>query len=62
MEPTVYILIVEDSETQALKLRFLLEEEGWEVTHAATAEAALDALGKRLPTLIIADQHLPRMQ
>ena len=31
MEPASQILIVEDSETQALQLRYLLEEEGWEV-------------------------------
>ncbi len=62
MDPAVSILIVEDSETQALKLRFLLEEEGWEVMHAATAEAALDQLTQRLPSLIIADSRLPAMQ
>jgi two-component system, NtrC family, sensor kinase len=53
------ILIVEDSETQALQLRYLLEQEGWEVTHASTAEVALDELNRYLPALIIADYHLP---
>jgi len=38
-EPVFQILIVEDSETQALQLRYLLEEEGWEVARAATAAA-----------------------
>ena len=61
MEPANQILVVEDSETQALKLRFQLENEGWEVTRAATAEGALDALNRRLPALIIADYHLPGM-
>jgi DNA-binding response OmpR family regulator/anti-sigma regulatory factor (Ser/Thr protein kinase) len=59
MELTSQILIVEDSETQALKLRFLLEEEGWEVACASTAESALEQLNGRLPALIIADYHLP---
>jgi DNA-binding response OmpR family regulator/anti-sigma regulatory factor (Ser/Thr protein kinase) len=59
MEPTTQILIVEDSETQALKLRYLLEGEGWEVACASTAELALEELGRNLPALIIADYHLP---
>src|SRR6201996_3281558 len=62
MQPAVQILIVEDSETQALKLRFLLEGEGWEVARAATAESALEELNRSLPALIIADYHLPGMR
>jgi DNA-binding response OmpR family regulator len=56
------ILIVEDSETQALQLRYLLEEEGWEVVRTATAELALEELNRYLPALIIADYHLPGMR
>ena len=59
MEPPSRILIVEDSETQALQLRCLLEEEGWEVLRASTAESALEELNSHLPALIIADYHLP---
>jgi two-component system NtrC family sensor kinase len=62
MEPASQILIVEDSETQALQLRYLLEEEGWEVVRATTAEFALEELNRHLPALIIADYHLPGMQ
>ncbi len=62
MEPAPQILIVEDSETQALQLRDLLEEEGWEVVRASTAELALEELNRHLPDLIIADYHLPGMQ
>jgi two-component system NtrC family sensor kinase len=62
MEPPSQILIVEDSETQALQLRFLLEEEGWGVVRAATAESALEELNRQLPALIVADYHLPGMQ
>lgn len=62
MKSSVRILIVEDSETQALKLRFRLEEEGWEVLCAATAETALEELNHCLPTLIIVDFHLPGMK
>jgi DNA-binding response OmpR family regulator len=53
------ILIVEDSETQALQLTWLLEEEGWNVIRASTGESALDELNRRLPALIIVDYHLP---
>ncbi|WP_338661399.1 ATP-binding protein [Pararoseomonas sp. SCSIO 73927] len=55
------ILLVEDSETQALQLRRMLEAEGFAVTRAATAEAALDGLNGPLPALVIADYHLPGM-
>ncbi len=56
------ILIVEDSETQAFQLRYLLEEEGWDVVRAATAESALEELNRQRPALIIADYHLPGIQ
>jgi two-component system NtrC family sensor kinase len=56
------ILIVEDSDTQALQLQYLLEEEGWSVVRAATAESALEELNRWSPALIIADYHLPGTQ
>jgi two-component system NtrC family sensor kinase len=59
--PTAHILLVEDSETQALQLRYMLETNGFEVAWRATAEAALDSLNERLPDLVIADFHLPGM-
>lgn len=62
MERPCQILIVEDSETQALQLRYLLEEEGWEVVRSSTAEEALEELNRHLPALIIVDYHLPGMQ
>ncbi|WP_426959318.1 ATP-binding protein [Muricoccus radiodurans] len=55
------ILLVEDSDTQALQLRRMLEAEGFAVTRAATAEAALEGLNGPLPGLVIADYHLPGM-
>ncbi|WP_230529991.1 response regulator [Microvirga roseola] len=57
----VHILLVEDSETQALQLRHVLETNGFRVSWRSTAEAALDGLNERLPDLIIADFHLPGM-
>jgi two-component system, NtrC family, sensor kinase len=59
VDPSFQILIVEDSETQAMQLRYLLEEEGWKVARAATGEEALEELNRSLPALIVADYHLP---
>jgi two-component system, NtrC family, sensor kinase len=56
------IVIVEDSETQAFMLRVLLEEQGWQVEVAGTAEAALAALSDPLPDLILVDYNLPGMR
>jgi two-component system NtrC family sensor kinase len=55
------ILLVEDSETQALQLRHMLETSGFRVSWRSTAEAALDRLNEKLPDLVIADYHLPGM-
>jgi two-component system NtrC family sensor kinase len=55
------LLVVEDSETQAILIRRMLESHGFHVERAASAEAALDHLNTRLPDLIIADFHLPGM-
>ncbi|GJD81893.1 hypothetical protein GCM10007886_47570 [Methylobacterium gregans] len=59
--PPPRILLVEDSETQALELRLLLEGSGFAVARVPTAEAALDHLNQELPDLVVADYHLPGM-
>lgn len=56
------ILLVEDSPTQALRLRLLLEEEGYAVEQAASAEEALAELNRAPPHLLIVDHHLPGLQ
>ena len=55
------VLVVEDSETQALAIRSRLEAEGYRVETAASAEAALERLNDALPDLVVADFHLPGM-
>ena len=55
------ILLVEDSETQALELRLFLEANGFGVSRCASAETALDALNEAQPDLVVADFHLPGM-
>lgn len=55
------ILLIEDSDTQALMLSHLLEEGGMSVCRAATAEEGLQQLGSHRPDLIVVDYHLPGM-
>ncbi|MBE7248934.1 MAG: response regulator, partial [Actinomycetospora chiangmaiensis] len=55
------ILLVEDSETQALEFRLLLETHGFAVERCASAETALDHLNRQQPDLVVADYHLPGM-
>jgi len=59
MNPAANILIVEDSETQALQLAWLLEKNGWEVIRASCGESAVEELNRNLPALMIVDYHLP---
>ncbi|WP_244636001.1 response regulator [Chthonobacter albigriseus] len=55
------LLVVEDSPTQAVKLRLSLERYGYSVDTAPTAEAAIESINARIPDLVIADYHLPGM-
>jgi two-component system, sensor histidine kinase and response regulator len=62
MPELVKILLVEDSPTQALQAQILLEDAGYEVEIAGDASAALDALNRGLPGLILLDFFLPGMR
>ncbi len=55
------ILVVEDSDVQALELRSILESNGYQVDRASSAEAAMDMLNGDVPDLIVADYQLPNM-
>jgi two-component system NtrC family sensor kinase len=55
------ILLVEDSDTQALHMQLTLEAEGYQVHRVASAEDGLSAIMDELPDLVIADFHLPGM-
>jgi PAS domain S-box-containing protein len=59
--PDVEILAVEDSPTQAARLRFLLEGEGYVVNVAANGKQALAMLDQQRPTLLITDVVMPEM-
>jgi two-component system NtrC family sensor kinase len=56
------ILLIEDSDTQALLLSDTLENEGMSVHRAVSAEDGLEYLRTNQPNLIVVDYHLPRMQ
>jgi two-component system, OmpR family, alkaline phosphatase synthesis response regulator PhoP len=55
------LLLVEDEEHIAQGLIYNLEQEGYEVIHAATGEKALTALQKHAFSLVILDLMLPDM-
>ncbi|HEY4088081.1 MAG TPA: response regulator [Bryobacteraceae bacterium] len=52
-------LLIEDSPTQAERLRRHLSLANLEVTHVLSAEAGLDLLTSLQPDLIVVDHHLP---
>jgi len=53
------VLIVEDEESISLSLEFLLGTEGYEVFCAKDGTAALQALERRIPDLVLLDVMLP---
>ncbi len=55
------ILVVEDSPTQALMLKHLLETNSYEVLVAKSGKEALEALSVETPSLIISDIVMPEM-
>jgi signal transduction histidine kinase len=55
------ILIVEDSPTQAERLRLILEEEGYEVEHAADGQIGVERFGDSEYDMVISDIMMPNM-
>jgi CheY-like chemotaxis protein len=62
MDRPYQIMLVEDSQTQAIKLRYLLEKEGWGVLWASTAQKAMEEIDRSPPDLILLDRYLPGMR
>jgi len=54
-----HALIVEDEENILLSLEFLLTQEGFTVTTAGDGAAALQAVRKQIPDLVLLDVMLP---
>src|SRR5665647_3625255 len=57
----IEILIVEDSQTQADKLRYTLEGNGYLVRHAKNGKQAMDYLDEYHPAIVISDIIMPEM-
>jgi CheY-like chemotaxis protein len=55
------ILLAEDSPTQAVEIRMLLEEEGHEVVHVANGSLAVAALEQHSIDLVVTDLEMPEM-
>ena len=60
-EPAQQILIAEDSATQAQRLQYILEQQGYRVTAAPNGRLALEAARRDKPVLIISDVVMPEM-
>lgn len=56
-----HILIAEDSLTQAIKLQYLLEENGYRVTIARDGQEGADKVKAESPNLVISDIVMPKM-
>ena len=54
-------LVVEDSPTQSLRLKILLEDSGYEVAIAPNGREALEQLAGDIPDVIISDVVMPEM-
>jgi CheY-like chemotaxis protein/signal transduction histidine kinase/HPt (histidine-containing phosphotransfer) domain-containing protein len=57
----VEILIVEDSPTQALHLKYILESHDYQVTVARNGRDALEYMKSHKPTIVISDILMPEM-
>jgi len=53
------VMVVEDSATQTVTLRAILEEEGFKVLCLASAEDAMSLLRSTMPDIMIVDYRLP---
>ncbi len=61
MDEKEYILIAEDSPTQAEQLKYILEAHEYTVHHALNGQLALDMVRRRKPLMIISDVVMPEM-
>jgi DNA-binding response OmpR family regulator len=55
------ILIVDDEPNIVIALEYLLKREGYQVAIAADGEAALEAIARDVPDLVILDVMLPKL-
>jgi two-component system, cell cycle response regulator DivK len=55
------ILLVEDNATNRYLATYLLEQQGYSVSHAADGEEALTAAASERPDVILMDIQMPKM-
>ena len=55
------ILLVEDSATQAARMRYVIEGKGYQIRIASNGRQALDMLAERKPDLVLSDVVMPEM-
>jgi len=55
------ILVIEDDETIRRALQMALESFGFPVVPAANGQEGLDAIGRKLPSLVLLDMKMPVM-
>jgi CheY-like chemotaxis protein len=55
------VLVVEDSPTQRKQIQFLLEDAGFEVQTGANGVAALEAIQRQPPDVVVTDLEMPEM-
>ncbi len=55
------VLIVEDDIDTRARVRGLLAKNGWTVTEAENGRAALEAVKKRVPSVVLLDLNMPEM-
>jgi signal transduction histidine kinase len=61
MNKDIKILIAEDSLTQAVKLQFILQKNGYRVTLARNGREALEIFRKEKPDILVTDIVMPEM-
>lgn len=62
MQNNPNIVVIEDSQVQALRLKHLLEEQGSRVECVGSAEDAIGLLNDHRADLVLVDYHLPGMK
>ncbi len=61
MTTAATIMLVEDSQTQALQLQLMLENHGYQVVVARNGLEALELLNQKKPSIIVTDVLMPGM-
>src|SRR5690349_20521438 len=61
VKQSISILIVEDSATQAVQLRYHLESQGYSVVVARNGREALALASEKPPSIVISDVVMPEM-